>query len=144
MSLICIRKITVADSPEVKTLSMQLGYELDEDSVKKNINEVFSSASHYCVGAFSDNRLVGYVHAERYVTLYCKPLVNILGIVVDESARFNGVGKMLMESVEKWAIETGCGGVRLNSGEKRTDAHKFYEAIGYHSYKSHKHFYRYF
>jgi hypothetical protein len=36
-----------------------------------------------------------------------------------------------MTSVEEWAKATGAVGVRLNSGETRKNAHKFYEHIGY-------------
>lgn len=33
--------------------------------------------------------------------------------------------------VEKWAKETGATGVRLVSGDKRVEAHIFYQKCGY-------------
>ncbi|HEP1784450.1 TPA: hypothetical protein VB872_002433 [Streptococcus suis] len=48
--------------------------------------------------------------------------------------------KNVMISLEEEAQKRNFEGIRLNSGEKRTQAHKFYEAIGYTSDKSQKRF----
>ena len=51
-----------------------------------------------------------------------------------------GIGKQLMQKIEQAASERDLVGVRLNSGETRTGAHKFYESIGYSSDKNQKRF----
>jgi GNAT superfamily N-acetyltransferase len=55
----------------------------------------------------------------------------IEGVRVAESERGGGVGGSLLE----WAIaecrDRGCGLVQLTSDERRPDAHRFYEVLGF-------------
>jgi len=61
---------------------------------------------------------------------------------VSESERNRGYGSQMM----RWALERcrerGCGMVQLTSNKKRTDAHRFYERLGF--LKSHEGFKYYF
>ena len=61
---------------------------------------------------------------------------------VAESHRNRGIGGEMM----RWALarcrEKGCGMVQLTSNKKRTDAHRFYERLGF--LKSHEGFKYYF
>ncbi len=52
--------------------------------------------------------------------LYCDDLVT------DETRRSSGVGRLLMQYMEKLALERGCDTFSLDSGTHRTQAHKFY------------------
>ena len=55
----------------------------------------------------------------------------IEGVRVAPTERGSGVGRRMLE----WAIEEcrkrGCGLVQLTSDERRADAHRFYEALGF-------------
>lgn len=53
------------------------------------------------------------------------------GALVDAEARRQQVGRALMEQAEAWAREQGYRQVRLRSGLHRTEAHQFYQAVGY-------------
>ena len=61
---------------------------------------------------------------------------------VADDLRNRGYGSEMM----RWALERcrerGCGMVQLTSNKKRTDAHRFYERLGFH--KSHEGFKYYF
>jgi len=61
---------------------------------------------------------------------------------VSESERNRGYGSQMM----RWALERcrerGCGMVQLTSNKKRTDAHRFYERLGFS--RSHEGFKYYF
>ena len=52
-------------------------------------------------------------------------------LVVDQASRGSGVGKMMMIAAEAWAKDHGFTSVALTSRISRSDAHGFYEAIGY-------------
>jgi len=52
-------------------------------------------------------------------------------LVVGESWRSRGIGKKLMQYVEDLAHSEQCQYIRLASGISRTEAHKFYERLGY-------------
>lgn len=56
----------------------------------------------------------------------------IYAIVVDERARRQGIGRVLMEYAEDLARQHACNGTWLVSGFKRKDeAHRFYADLGY-------------
>jgi GNAT superfamily N-acetyltransferase len=55
----------------------------------------------------------------------------IENVITDEKYRKRGIGKTVMENVIKYAKEQYCYKVLLQSGNKRTDAHPFYEKIGF-------------
>lgn len=59
-------------------------------------------------------------------------------VVVDEAERSRGYGELLMAEAVRKAREAGCYRVSLASNNRRTDAHRFYERIGFHA--SHKGF----
>ena len=54
-------------------------------------------------------------------------------LVVSEARRRTGGGRALVEAVEAFARERGCGLVEVTSGERpeREAAHHFYAALGY-------------
>ena len=59
------------------------------------------------------------------------PEAIVQALVVDHAARGSGVGKIMMAAVETWAKDRGFTSVALASNVARTEAHTFYEAIGY-------------
>jgi GNAT superfamily N-acetyltransferase len=52
-------------------------------------------------------------------------------VVVDESARGQGIGRLLVAAAEEYFTERGCAMVEVTSNKKRLDAHRFYEQLGY-------------
>jgi GNAT superfamily N-acetyltransferase len=56
-------------------------------------------------------------------------------LVVSQTYRKQGIGKMLIESVEKWGIEVGASSIVLTCGNKpgREAAHLFYTEMGFQS-----------
>ncbi len=51
-------------------------------------------------------------------------------LAVDPARRSQGVGKALLETALAWARERGATHLELDSGEARTDAHRFYRREG--------------
>jgi GNAT superfamily N-acetyltransferase len=48
-------------------------------------------------------------------------------LAVDPARRSAGIGKALLDAAKDWARERGATHLELDSGEARTDAHRFYE-----------------
>lgn len=71
-----------------------------------------------------------------------RPFGIIENVVVAESAQGQGFGKVLMERAEVLAREAGCYKLALASNQKRTEAHGFYEALGFRP--THQGFTKYF
>ncbi len=83
------------------------------------------------------NAVVGYIHAADYDVVYAPHMKDIMGNRCFKSKfRRNGIGKALLCAVENWAKDTGACGVRLVTGETRTEAHAFYRHCGYNSNKT--------
>ena len=50
---------------------------------------------------------------------------------VDSRLRGRGVGRLLMDEAHRRGRERGCALAQLASDKRRTDAHRFYRALGY-------------
>ncbi len=127
-----VREVMINDCKSIAEISFNdLGYLCDENLVKTRIALIDNRRECVFVAEY-ENRVIGYVHVERYDTLYSETLANILGLAVSYEKRRMGVGQLLMSRAEEWAKLIGAVGVRLNSGASRTGAHEFYRAMGYH------------
>ena len=130
-----IRRATIEDAENICEISKKdLGYECDINLVKERVASLDEMRECVFVAEF-DNSLAGYVHVEKYNILYCESMINILGLAVDEDYQRRGIGRALIQAVERWGREQGINKVRLNSGALRKEAHAFYRAIGFDSEK---------
>lgn len=55
----------------------------------------------------------------------------IVALVVDEAHRGGGIGRALVVAGEDWLRQRGARRVKINTSHVRTDAHRFYERMGY-------------
>jgi GNAT superfamily N-acetyltransferase len=65
------------------------------------------------------------------LTFNGKSIGYIENVITDEKHRRKGIGKKILEMAIKYAKDENCYKVVLQSGIKRTAAHKFYESIGF-------------
>jgi len=82
------------------------------------------------------DEIVGWIHVlvAEYVESDAAAVIG--GLVVDRSHRRSGVGRVLVDAAEAWARQQGCAVVRLWSSSTRTEAHRFYEGLGYTNIKT--------
>ena len=109
---------------KAETVHRQLRTALPADYEGK-MKRVFAGGARMCVAAEGDS--VRGVAVYRIVEntfeglhLYCDDLVT------DERERSKGVGRALMEHMQKLARAAGCEAYTLDSGTQRQQAHKFY------------------
>ena len=81
--------------------------------------------------------IVGDVFVE-VKTDFVRPsnILYVTYLAVDENQRGKGVGRQLMEYVENLCKRKQCSAVEFTSADFRTDAHAFYNAIGYSKKKT--------
>jgi ribosomal protein S18 acetylase RimI-like enzyme len=60
-----------------------------------------------------------------------KPVGRITSLVVDPSARGQGLGRALVQAGEAALVQAGCGLLEVTSHARRTDAHDFYRHLAY-------------
>lgn len=61
----------------------------------------------------------------------CRPLAIVEDVVVEVSERGRGVGKAMMHFAMERARAAECYKLMLSSNEKREEAHRFYESLGF-------------
>jgi GNAT superfamily N-acetyltransferase len=120
-----------ADLPHLVKLCAQLGYETDLNAVAHRYTEVVRHPEHALLVAVENDIAVAFLHARVSVSFARDTGVEVAAIVVEESRRGKGIGKLLMKHAEAWAREQGYPAIFLRSNEIREEAHKFYEGLGY-------------
>ncbi len=108
----------------------------NEQSVKKmeeNFLLMEKNEDYIILGAMLNGKLVGSLMGIVCMDLVddCRPFMVIENVVVSENCRRQGIGKKLMLEIESVCISRNCYYNLFVSGSKRTDAHKFYESMGY-------------
>jgi GNAT superfamily N-acetyltransferase len=86
-------------------------------------------------------QVVRWIHGAEHVLVESGARCEILGLVVDETARRGGIGRQLVDAVERWALARGLPEVSVRSAVSRAESHPFYEQLGYERVKS-QHVYR--
>lgn len=131
-----IRECILSDANDIYLLNKEeMGYDFSLEQTKEKLNKLLMSTQDRIFVAVINQHIVGYVHACDYDVIYMDHLKNIMGIAVSQQYQHRGIGKQLLEEVEKWAIKTGASGVRLVSSESRKGAHVFYQHCGYETTK---------
>jgi GNAT superfamily N-acetyltransferase len=129
--MISIRRMTPQDVAVAQDLLVQLGYPLDTAEVQRRYDAVTRSADHAVMLGEDDGRVIALCHLYARPALDKPPEAVVQALVVDLTVRNTGVGKIMMAAAEAWAEDHGFRSVALGSNVSRSDAHAFYESLGY-------------
>jgi GNAT superfamily N-acetyltransferase len=138
---ITVRPAAPNDASALAELSSQLGYASSTQQVSYRLAEILGASDHIVLVAEISQqgapaRVAGWVHGFVQKTIESDASVEIGGLVVDEEQRGLGLGRVLMEHIERWAREAGCSTVTVRSNVVRERAHAFYQRLGYATVKS--------
>ncbi|WP_422699213.1 GNAT family N-acetyltransferase [Enterococcus durans] len=143
-----IRKVSIKDAKYLRDITAEeLGYDVTLELMERQIKKLGVDEEKHFIIVYEKEEIgipIGYVHAELYESIYSEPMFNVLGLAVTKHCQTSGVGRALMEALEEEAKRRNLVGIRLNSSEKRMNAHQFYENIGYISDKKQKRFLKVF
>jgi len=126
-----IRSMTVNDIPASQDLLSQLGYRLESEELRRRYDAVAGATGHALLVAEQDGRIVALCHVYARSALDKPPEAVVQALVVDHASRGSGIGRDMMTMAETWAKDHGLPSVALYSNAVRSDAHAFYETIGY-------------
>ena len=135
---IVVRKISKEDVAAVTALNHQLGYPLSIDQTLQNINAVIENKDHDAFVAADKINVIGWIGVARAIQIETLPYCEIRGLVVDDRYRKLGIGKMLIEKAKQWAKEKGDDKLRLRCNVIRSEAHLFYQHLGFKEIKQQK------
>jgi GNAT superfamily N-acetyltransferase len=120
-------------------LAGQLGYASTVQEVGERLSEMQDSEQYAVfVAELPSGKIAGWIGAYVFRSVATDSFAEINGLVVDSEARSHGIGKILLDAVEKWARKIGCIAVSVHSNVLRDRAHRFYEKNGYEHVKTQK------
>ena len=136
-----VRPAALSDAPQLALLATQLGYPSTPDQVVARLREVSKHPEHAIFIAESEAvGIAGYIEVFPFRTIGAEVRLEIGGLVVLETCRSQGVGRLLMAHAESWARANGYSEIGLRSNVIRERAHQFYENLGYRINKTQKSF----
>lgn len=134
---VLIRDAIENDIPSILKLLYELGRPepVDENEIKvfKNkINDYFLDPSKSIIVAEKDSEILGLVSVILLQRLnHAKFEMYIPELVVTKEHRYYGVGKKMITYCVELARKKNCYRIRLESGNQRTESHKFYKNLGF-------------
>ena len=132
-----VRPVASRDTPALCRLAGELGYPSTEEQIRARLQRVLADHEHAVfVAEDSNGVVVGWVHVYINKLLESDARAEIGGLVADPAMRRQGIGRALMQQAEQWGRARGLQVVALRSNVKRTEAHRFYEQLGYATAKT--------
>ena len=137
-----IRPAQPTDAAELARLSGELGYSTSIEEMRAALGRLLPDARHFiAVADEGSDRLLGWMHVEHRTSMQSVDRAELIGLVVDGSARRRGTGRALVAAAEQWARSRGLTTLSVRSNVTRQLSHPFYEALGYTREKT-QHLYR--
>jgi GNAT superfamily N-acetyltransferase len=130
-----IREATPKDARDLARLYRQLDRSavVEVSTIERLLEEIGRYPSYRAFVAEQDGAVVG-----TYLLLIvptfgsrCKPAAVVEDVVVDSELRNAGIGRAMMTHAMGEARAAGCYKLALSSNVARTDAHRFYESLGF-------------
>jgi predicted N-acetyltransferase YhbS len=136
MNTAVIRLPTEADVPAIARLTAQLGYAESVESMRTRLQRIVAHQEHLLLVAQSGEEVCGWLQALRAEVVESGTRVEILGLVVAEDRRREGIGSQLVARAEEWARQLGVEAVVVRTNVIRSQSQQFYAALGYQQTKT--------
>lgn len=126
-----VRPAQPSDCHSLAELIGQLGYAATAEEAAARL-ATMTGEGHAVLIAELDGAVVGCLSTSTMRVLHRPaPVGRISMMVVDEALRGRGIGAALVRAAEQALAAQGCYMVEVTSNMRRTDAHRFYERLGY-------------
>ena len=129
-----IRHLLLEDMPQLAALYRCFWDEdSDVEKMKRQWKLLEHQGSHILLGAVENDQLVGSAMGVICQEFYgdCRPFLVLENMVVSPDWRKKGIGRALLNRMEKEAGLQNCTQIILVTEKSRRDACSFYEACGF-------------
>lgn len=110
----------------------ELGYtDVTADDVRSSIEKTLDSDDYFTIVVEDNGDICGYISAVREISLEAGEYYRVIGLAVKSEYQGQGLGTALLTLAESNAKIKGARLITLSSQFKRTEAHEFYEKLGY-------------
>ena len=133
-----IRAAGPDDAAALARLAGELGYLTETDAMMRRLARVLADEEHrvFVAVAKADDAVTGWLQVHLTKILESEPRGEIVGLVVASDARGRGIGRKLVEAAEAWTRARGVENVGVRCNTTRTQAHAFYERLGFQPAKT--------
>jgi GNAT superfamily N-acetyltransferase len=131
-----VRGARPADAAEMARLACELGYPTSDEAMSDRLSALLPDAGEHIAVVPDGDRLLGWVHVQRGLSLDIGSRAEIVGLVVDATARRHGLGRRLVAAAEDWARAQGLSSLMVRSNVARDVSHPFYASIGFERIKT--------
>jgi ribosomal protein S18 acetylase RimI-like enzyme len=131
-----IERLTDDDLTPLAEMFQQFwGEKSSLENMRKTFSRLAANPAYILLAAKQNDRLAGFAMGIICEELYgdCKPFMVIEDLIVDNTQQRKGVGSALMRELEKCAVDQNCCQIVFVTEAGRTQAHRFYESLGYES-----------
>lgn len=129
---VAIRRSEVADAAELADLMTQLGYPTRTSEMEMRMETIRADKNYATFVAVSEGKVSGMIGTSaRYTYEHNGPSAVIMVLVVSDKVRGRGVGRALIRAAEDDLAQRNIRRVAVYSHFRRTEAHEFYEKLGY-------------
>ncbi len=126
-----IRAAAPGDADALDSLVRELGYAVQPNEVWRRIEKMPAGLYRTLVAVKAEN-VIGFGGVLILpVYEHESPIGWILALCVLPEHRKKGTGTKLLEALENCCRQEGVVDIRLHSGMQRSEAHEFYQRIGY-------------
>lgn len=135
--------ICIIETKEIFTilpLIQKLGnYSVSEELLKERLLEM-TQQNYECLGVYDADKLIGVCGLWFQTRHYAGRSMEMDHVIIDDTYRSHGIGKMMIDFVIDYAKKKSCNWVELNSYVHNFPSHKFFYnqgfvAKGYHFVK---------
>ncbi len=136
MSRFILRRPTIADAESIASLSDELGYAVDSAVMVKRLTNLIDRTDCHLALIEVDGEVAGWIQVHAYEFLESGYRAEIVGLVVGEKFRRQGVGRLLVDDALKWAKQQGAAALVVRSNVARKESHQFYPSVGFEMIKT--------
>jgi ribosomal protein S18 acetylase RimI-like enzyme len=126
-----IRSARLGDAQALAELVAELGFPASADVLVVRLQHLLDAGEGVLV-AIDGSDIVGLLTFHVTPVLHRPtPVGRITMLIVTQVARGRGIGRALVERAEESLRARGCALVEITSNQRLTDAHAFYQRLGY-------------
>lgn len=109
-------------------INSELGYDVSCEDLKAKILQMQKDKNYVILTAAHEEKVVGFIGLQICLAFEIEgKAMRIIALAVARHSQGQGIGSALIQEAEKYANENNISIISVNSGLKRTEAHRFYE-----------------
>ena len=109
-------------------INSELGYDVSCEDLKARILQMQKDKNYVILTAAHEEKVVGFIGLQICLAFEIEgKAMRIIALAVARHFQGQGIGSALIQEAEKYANENNISIISVNSGLKRTEAHRFYE-----------------